>query len=84
MIMIIDQRGGHNRHSFNKEFFKTWSDKMAYVLGFLVADGSITDANTSSRTQYVEFTNTKENEDYFYEWKPRIFRGAKGRTFNDN
>ncbi len=31
---------------------------MAYVLGFLVADGSVTDADASSRTQYIEFTNT--------------------------
>jgi hypothetical protein len=27
---------------YNKDFFKKWSDDMAYVLGFLFADGNIT------------------------------------------
>ena len=27
--------------TYNKDFFKTWSSDMAYVLGFLYADGNI-------------------------------------------
>lgn len=34
---------------------------MAYVLGFLYADGNITDASISSRTQYIQF-NSKDKE----------------------
>lgn len=56
----MDPRGGHNRYYFNKEFFKKWSSEMAYVLGFLVADGNITDAQGSSRTQYTKFSNTEK------------------------
>ncbi len=40
----MGSRGGHNRYCCDKDFFKHWSDKMAYVLGFLFADGNITDA----------------------------------------
>ena len=29
------------RKSYNKDFFKTWSSDMAYILGFLYADGNI-------------------------------------------
>ena len=34
---------------------------MAYVLGFLYADGTIVDASVSSRTQYIQF-NSKDKE----------------------
>lgn len=56
---MIDPRGGHNRYNFNEEFFTQWTTEMAYVLGFLYADGNITDAK-SSRTQYIKFTNTEK------------------------
>lgn len=52
----LDPRGGHNRYNCNFGFFKHWTDEMAYVLGFLYADGDIVDA-ISSRTQYIEFVN---------------------------
>jgi len=45
----LDRRGGSNRYKFQINFFKRWSNKMAYVLGFLYADGCIVDA-VSSRT----------------------------------
>ncbi|MBM3257644.1 MAG: hypothetical protein FJZ05_00250 [Candidatus Nealsonbacteria bacterium] len=52
----FDSRGGHNRYKCNFSFFEKWTDSMAYVLGFLYADGTIIDA-ISSRTQYVKFTS---------------------------
>lgn len=55
--MYLDPRGGSNRRKFNADFFKRWSNKMAYVLGFLYADGNITNAVKSSRTQYIKFSN---------------------------
>ena len=55
----FDPRGGHNRYNCNFDFFKQWTDEMAYVLGFLYADGCIIDA-VSSRTQYIEFTNKEK------------------------
>ncbi len=53
-MFSLDPRGGHNRYTFNKDFFKKWTPEMAYVLGFLYADGNITDSKIS-RTQYVSF-----------------------------
>jgi len=53
----FDHRGGHNRYNCNFDFFKKWSGKMTYVLGFLYADGDIVDAINSSRTQYIKFTS---------------------------
>ncbi|PIX88333.1 MAG: hypothetical protein COZ30_01120 [Candidatus Nealsonbacteria bacterium CG_4_10_14_3_um_filter_36_16] len=52
----LDPRGGHNRYNCNFDFFKHWTDEMAYVLGFLYADGAIVDA-ISSRTQYIQFNS---------------------------
>ena len=57
---IFDSRGGWNRYKFNIDFFKKWSNEMAYVLGFLYADGNITDADSSSRTQYIKFSNKEK------------------------
>jgi hypothetical protein len=56
--MDRDNRGGHNRKKVNEDFFKTWSPKMAYVLGFIYADGMIEDCRQSSRTCYTSITNT--------------------------
>lgn len=56
----FDTRGGHNRYQFNVDFFKKWTDEMAYVLGFLWADGNITDA-VSSRAQYTGFSSKDKN-----------------------
>jgi hypothetical protein len=55
--MVRDSRGGHNRKRVNEDFFKTWSPKMAYVLGLLFADGALINANKSSRTQYVALSS---------------------------
>lgn len=55
--MIRDPRGGHNRKKVNEDFFKTWSPRMAYVLGFMYADGSLLNTNESSRTFYALFSN---------------------------
>ncbi len=54
---FFDSRGGWNRYKFQADFFKKWSNEMAYALGFLYADGSIINAVTSSRTQYIQFSN---------------------------
>ena len=53
----LDPRGGSNRHRVKTDFFQKWSNEMAYVLGFLYADGSITDARKTSRTQYIQFAS---------------------------
>ena len=59
--MVRDLRGGYNRKFVNEKFFKSWSPKMAYVLGFLFADGSILNTEKSSRTFYVQFSNNDED-----------------------
>jgi hypothetical protein len=56
-MSYFDPRGGANRCKIKTEFFKKWSNEMAYVLGFLYADGDIVDATLSSRTQYIKFTS---------------------------
>ena len=53
-MFLLDPRGGHNRYNFNKDFFKIWTPEMAYVLGFMYADGNICDS-VVSRAQYVSF-----------------------------
>jgi hypothetical protein len=53
---LFDPRGGSNRYKCQLDFFKNWSNEMAYVLGFLYADGDIVDA-ISSRTQYIKFSS---------------------------
>lgn len=56
-VMIRDPRGGHNRKKINEDFFKTWNPCMAYVLGFMYADGSLLDTDASSRTYYLQFSS---------------------------
>ena len=53
-----DSRGGYNSFSFDTNFFKKWSPAMAYTLGFIFADGTIIDAQKSSRTCYLRIDNT--------------------------
>jgi len=53
-----DLRGGHNSFSFNTNFFKNWSPPMAYVLGYIFADGTIIDAKKSSRTCYLRIDSS--------------------------
>ena len=60
-MFSIDPRGGHNRYKFDKVFFKKWTPEMAYILGFLYADGDIEDVRKSSRTQYITF-GSKDKE----------------------
>jgi len=55
--MDRDPRGGHNRKKVNEDFFKIWSPKMAYVLGFIYADGAVEDCRDSSRTCYLVLSN---------------------------
>lgn len=55
-VARIDPRGGHNRCNCNIYFFRQWTDEMAYILGFLYADGCVINA-VSSRTQYIQFNS---------------------------
>lgn len=48
-----DPRGGHNRSQVNQNFFQTWTSQMAYVLGYIFADGAIEDVQESSRACYI-------------------------------
>ena len=52
-----DPRGGHNRSQVNQNFFQSWSPQMAYVLGFILADGAIEDVQKSSRTCYTSMVS---------------------------
>lgn len=45
------------KYSVNEEFFDTWSVEMAYVLGYLYADGNIEDS-PSIRGKYVRVGST--------------------------
>lgn len=55
--MIRDSRGGHNRYKINEDFFKIWSGEMAYILGYIYADGCLIDSRRASRTQYITITS---------------------------
>lgn len=56
-----DPRGGHNRFQINQNFFQSWSSQMAYVLGFIFADGAIEDVQKSSRTCYISIITSKKD-----------------------
>ena len=56
-MFSVDKRGGHNRKSVQKLFFKQWSPSMAYILGLLFADGALLDARKSSRACYIQLTS---------------------------
>lgn len=45
------------KYKVNENFFKKWSQEMAYVLGFIFADGSLEDAYYL-RGQYLRIHNT--------------------------
>ena len=48
------------KYSVNEDFFKNWSQEMAYVLGYIYADGSMTDASYL-RGKYVSITSVERN-----------------------
>ena len=52
---ITNTRGGQRQFSFNEDFFKVWSQDMAYVLGFWFADGNI--------KQRIRFSIYQHNKD---------------------
>ena len=45
------------KYAINRNFFKIWSSKMAYVLGFIAADGSLEDA-PYLRGKYLRITSS--------------------------
>lgn|SRR3989338_6436081 len=56
MTFVLDKRGGHNRKKVNQHFFKHWSPNMAYILGYIFADGTLIDSKPS-RTCYLKITS---------------------------
>ena len=44
------------QRTLNKDFFKTWSSEMAYVLGYFAADGCM--ILNGRNSHYIEFTST--------------------------
>lgn len=44
------------KHKVNEKFFETWSSNMAYVLGYIYADGTLIDA-TYMRGKYITVTS---------------------------
>jgi len=55
---ILDMSGigdSMKKYSYNVDFFKTWSNDMAYILGFIMADGSISKRKSLEiENQYVD------------------------------
>ena len=45
------------RYEINQSFFDIWSPQMAYILGFIYADGSI-DHSPKIRADYLSITST--------------------------
>ena len=44
---------------YNKDFFKTWSSDMAYILGFMYADGNI--IKTKRGTHFIAVYSADED-----------------------
>lgn len=90
----IDRRGGHNRIPINQNFFKLWSPSMAYILGFIFADGAIEDVQKSSRTCYLsiicsskdralleQIRNALNSEHKLYERQPQVITFPGGQQY---
>lgn len=87
-----DPRGGHNRININHNFFQNWSPVMAYVLGFIFADGTIEDVQKSSRTCYISITskdlsilekirNVMQSHHQFYKRLPQSITFSNGKRY---
>lgn len=87
-----DPRGGYNRSQINQHFFQSWSPQMAYVLGFIFADGAIEDVQRSSRTCYLSIVSkdtsileqirgAMNSNHNFYTRKPRLLTYPGGKQY---
>ena len=87
-----DPRGGHNRSQINQSFFKSWSPQMAYVLGYIFADGAIEDVQKSSRTCYIAMSSvdvsilnqvrqSMNSNHKFYLRKSRLVTYLNGKSY---
>lgn len=70
-----------NKYSINKDFFKTWSKKMAYLLGFFCADGHL----ATHRNYFIISLHRKdqyilENFMKFMNYSGRIYDYGKRTT----
>lgn len=48
------------KYSINEDFFKKWTQEMAYTLGYFYADGSMEDASYL-RGKYIRFSSAEKN-----------------------
>lgn len=48
------------KHRVNEQFFDTWSEEMAYVLGYMFADGNLMHS-PAIRAKYVRFCSTDKD-----------------------
>lgn len=87
-----DPRGGHNRVRVNQNFFQHWSPVMAYVLGYIFADGAIEDVRKSSRVCYLamasidlslieQIRSALSSEHKIYVRKPTAVTFPSGKTY---
>ncbi len=90
-----DPRGGHNRAQINEKFFQSWSPSMAYVLGFIFADGTIENVQKSSRTCYTAITSkdlsilekirsAMGSNHKFYKQQPVLITFPNGKSYQCN
>ena len=54
-------------YSVNYDFFKTWSPDMAYIIGFLLADGCIAEDRRGTGTNKVVTITLKSTDEYILE-----------------
>ncbi len=91
-IAYKDPRGGHNRAQINQVFFQSWSSQMAYVLGFIFADGAIEDVQKSSRTCYISIVSkdlsilekiraVMSSQHHLYKRPAQLIRYAGGKSY---
>lgn len=79
--------GAKLTYSINENFFKTWNSKMAYILGFSFADGSLYDRTISWEIQkrdreILEKINSTMNSNYPIKLTKEKKKYVKLRIFN--
>lgn len=66
---LTDETFVYRKHQLNEDYFKTWSSEMAYILGFIAADGciytsTIVDARGTHRKHLLKINLQESDADH--------------------
>lgn len=68
----LRQNRNHSRLDVNENYFKKWSSNMAYVLGFILADGCIVEGTYKGYSDSLKFGVQKSDNDILEKIKKEL------------